>query len=250
MKKDQKINKIALVTGASRGIGAAIALDLAKNNMFVIGTATSDNGVKKIEESFKASQQRGVGLVLNVKDNKSIETLISNIEENYGDIAILINNAGVTRDNLLMKMKEEDWDEVINTNLKSIFKLSQSLIRKMIKNRYGRIINISSVVGYSGNAGQANYAASKSGISGFTKSLAQEVGSRGVTVNCIAPGFIDTEMTQSLPDDHKNQLLSKIPLGKLGTPEDIANAVSFLVSDKANYITGETIHINGGMLMT
>ena len=250
MKKDQKINKIALVTGASRGIGAAIALDLAKNNMFVIGTATSDNGVKKIEESFKASQQRGVGLVLNVKDNKSIETLISNIEENYGDIAILINNAGVTRDNLLMKMKEEDWDEVINTNLKSIFKLSQSLIRKMIKNRYGRIINISSVVGYAGNAGQANYAASKSGISGFTKSLAQEVGSRGVTVNCIAPGFIDTEMTQSLPDDHKNQLLSKIPLGKLGTPEDIANAVSFLVSDKANYITGETIHINGGMLMT
>ena len=250
MKKDQKINKIALVTGASRGIGAAIALDLAKNNMFVIGTATSDHGAKKIEESLKISQQKGVGLVLNVKDRTSIETLISNIEENYGDIDILINNAGVTKDNLLMKMKEEDWDEVINTNLKSVFKLSQSLIRKMIKNRYGRIINISSVVGYSGNAGQTNYAASKSGISGFTKSLAQEVGSRGVTVNCIAPGFIDTEMTQSLPDDHKNQLLSKIPLGKLGTPEDIANAVSFLVSDKANYITGETIHINGGMLMT
>ena len=250
MKKDQKTSKIALVTGASRGIGAAIALDLAKNNMFVIGTATSDHGAKKIEESFKVSQQKGVGLVLNVKDKKSIETLISNIEENYGDIDILINNAGVTKDNLLMKMKEEDWDEVINTNLKSVFKLSQSLIRKMIKNRYGRIINISSVVGYSGNAGQTNYAASKSGISGFTKSLAQEVGSRGVTVNCIAPGFIDTEMTQSLPDDHKNQLLSKIPLGKLGTPEDIANAVSFLVSDKANYITGETIHINGGMLMT
>ena len=250
MKKDQKTSKIALVTGASRGIGAAIALDLAKNNMFVIGTATSDHGAKKIEESLKISQQKGVGLVLNVKDRTSIETLISNIEENYGDIDILINNAGVTKDNLLMKMKEEDWDEVINTNLKSVFKLSQSLIRKMIKNRYGRIINISSVVGYSGNAGQTNYAASKSGISGFTKSLAQEVGSRGVTVNCIAPGFIDTEMTQSLPDDHKNQLLSKIPLGKLGTPEDIANAVSFLVSDKANYITGETIHINGGMLMT
>ena len=250
MKKDQKTSKIALVTGASRGIGAAIALDLAKNNMFVIGTATSDHGAKKIEESLKISQQKGVGLVLNVKDRTSIETLISNIEENYGDIDILINNAGVTKDNLLMKMKEEDWDEVINTNLKSVFKLSQSLIRKMIKNRYGRIINISSVVGYSGNAGQTNYAASKSGISGFTKSLAQEVGSRGVTVNCIAPGFIDTEMTQSLPDDHKNQLLSKIPLGKLGTPEDIANAVSFLVSDKANYITGETIHVNGGMLMT
>ena len=250
MKKDSKTSKIALVTGASRGIGAAIALDLAKNNMFVIGTATSDHGAKKIEESLKISQQKGVGLVLNVKDRTSIETLISNIEENYGDIDILINNAGVTKDNLLMKMKEEDWDEVINTNLKSVFKLSQSLIRKMIKNRYGRIINISSVVGYSGNAGQTNYAASKSGISGFTKSLAQEVGSRGVTVNCIAPGFTDTEMTQSLPDDHKNQLLSKIPLGKLGTPEDIANAVSFLVSDKANYITGETIHINGGMLMT
>ncbi|MDC0182535.1 3-oxoacyl-ACP reductase FabG [Nitrosomonadales bacterium] len=248
--KEQKTSKIALVTGASRGIGAAIALDLAENNIFVIGTATSDHGVKKIEESLKVNHQKGIGLILNVNDNLSIENLISNIEENYGDIDILINNAGVTKDNLLMKMKEEDWDKVINTNLKSVFKLSQSLIRKMIKNKYGRIINISSVVGYSGNTGQTNYAASKSGISGFTKSLAQEVGSRGITVNCIAPGFIDTEMTQSLSDEHKNQLLSKIPLGKLGNPEDIANAVTFLVSDKANYITGETIHINGGMLMT
>ncbi|MAS00014.1 MAG: 3-oxoacyl-ACP reductase [Nitrosomonadales bacterium] len=247
---EEKIRRIALVTGASRGIGAAIALDLAKNNNLVIGTATSDGGVKKIEENFKLNQQKGIGLILNVNDNKSIEDLITNIEENYGPIDILINNAGITRDTLLMKMKDEDWDEVINTNLKSVFKLSQYVIRKMIKNRYGRIINISSVVGHSGNSGQTNYTAAKSGVSGFTKSLAQEVGSRGVTVNCIAPGFIDTEMTKSLPDEYKNQLLTKIPLGKLGSPEDIANAVTFLSSDKANYITGETIHVNGGMLMT
>tara|TARA_B100001769_G_C22106026_1_gene597519 strand:- start:792 stop:1541 length:750 start_codon:yes stop_codon:yes gene_type:complete len=247
---EEKIRRIALVTGASRGIGAAIALDLAKNNNIVIGTATSDGGVKKIEENFKLNQQKGIGLILNVNDNKSIEDLITNIEENYGPIDILINNAGITRDTLLMKMKDEDWDEVINTNLKSVFKLSQYVIRKMIKNRYGRIINISSVVGHSGNSGQTNYTAAKSGVSGFTKSLAQEVGSRGVTVNCIAPGFIDTEMTKSLPDEYKNQLLTKIPLGKLGSPEDIANAVTFLSSDKANYITGETIHVNGGMLMT
>ena len=247
---EEKIRRIALVTGASRGIGAAIALDLAKNNNLVIGTATSDGGVKKIEENFKLNQQKGIGLILNVNDNKSIEDLITNIEENYGPIDILINNAGITRDTLLMKMKDEDWDEVINTNLKSVFKLSQYVIRKMIKNRYGRIINISSVVGHSGNSGQINYTAAKSGVSGFTKSLAQEVGSRGVTVNCIAPGFIDTEMTKSLPDEYKNQLLTKIPLGKLGSPEDIANAVTFLSSDKANYITGETIHVNGGMLMT
>ena len=241
--------KIALVTGASRGIGAEIALELSKNGMFVIGTATSDGGAKSIEENFQTNQQKGIGLVLNVNDNKSIESLMRNIEESYGSINILVNNAGITKDTLLMKMKDEDWDDVINTNLKSVFKLSQSVIRKMMKNRYGRIINISSVVGHTGNAGQTNYTASKAGITGFTKSLAQEVGSRGITVNCIAPGFIDTEMTKSLPDTYKDQLLSKIPLGRLGSTKDIAYAVTFLASDHAGYITGETLHINGGMLM-
>ena len=246
---EQNTIKVALVTGASRGIGASIAVELAKNNMLVIGTATSDKGVGAIEENFKLNNQNGIGLVLDVNDNKSIESLISNVEENYGSISILVNNVGITKDTLLMKMKDEDWDEVMNTNLKSVFKLSQSVIRKMMKNRYGRIINISSVVGHSGNAGQTNYTASKAGMSGFTKSLAQEVGSRGITVNCVAPGFIDTEMTRSLPEEYKNQLISKIPLGKLGSPNDIANAVAFLASENASYITGETLHINGGMLM-
>ena len=246
---EQNTIKVALVTGASRGIGASIAVELAKNNILVIGTATSDKGVGAIEENFKLNKQNGIGLVLDVNDNKSIESLINHIEENYGNISILVNNAGITKDTLLMKMKDEDWDEVMNTNLKSVFKLSQSVIRKMMKNRYGRIINISSVVGHSGNAGQTNYTASKAGMSGFTKSLAQEVGSRGITVNCVAPGFIDTEMTRSLPEEYKNQLISKIPLGKLGSPNDIANAVAFLASENASYITGETLHINGGMLM-
>ena len=246
---EKNISKIALVTGASRGIGASIALELARNNILVIGTATSDKGVKAIKENFEINQLKGVGLLLNVNDNKSISSLIKNIEDSYGDIDILVNNAGITKDTLLMKMKEEDWDEVINTNLKSVFKLSQSVIRKMIKNRYGRIINISSVVGHTGNAGQTNYTAAKAGMSGFTKSLAQEIGSRGITVNCVAPGFIDTDMTRNLPEDYKNQLLKKIPLGKLGSPNDIANAVAFLASDNASYITGETLHINGGMLM-
>ena len=241
--------KIALVTGASRGIGAEIALELSKNGMFVIGTATSDGGAKSIEENFKTNQQKGIGLVLNVNDNKSIESLIQNIEDSYGSISILVNNAGINKDTLLMKMKDEDWDDVINTNLKSVFKLSQSVIRKMMKKRYGRIINISSVVGHTGNAGQTNYTASKAGMTGFTKSLAQEVGSRGITVNCVAPGFIDTDMTKSLPDTYKDELLSRIPLRRLGSTKDIAHAVTFLASDHAGYLTGETLHINGGMLM-
>tara|TARA_B100000795_G_scaffold1545_1_gene1063 strand:+ start:1191 stop:1940 length:750 start_codon:yes stop_codon:yes gene_type:complete len=246
---EQNAIKVALVTGASRGIGASIALALAKNNTLVIGTATSDKGVKAIEENFKLNDQKGIGLVLDVNDSKSIESLIKHVEGNYGNISILVNNAGITKDNLLMKMKDEEWDQVMNTNLKSVFKLSKSVIRKMMKNRYGRIINISSVVGHSGNAGQTNYTAAKAGMSGFTKSLAQEVGSRGITVNCVAPGFIDTEMTRSMPEEYKNQLISKIPLGKLGSPNDIANAVAFLASENASYITGETLHINGGMLM-
>ena len=246
---EQNAIKVALVTGASRGIGASIALELAKNNTLVIGTATSDKGVRAIEESFKLNNKKGIGLVLDVNDNNSVEYLIKHVEEKYGNISILVNNAGITKDTLLMKMKDEDWDEVMNTNLKSVFKLSQSVIRKMMKNRYGRIINISSVVGHSGNAGQTNYTAAKAGMSGFTKSLAQEVGSRGITVNCVAPGFIDTEMTRSMPEEYKNQLISKIPLGKLGSPGDIANAVAFLASENASYITGETLHINGGMLM-
>ena len=246
---EQNAIKVALVTGASRGIGASIALELAKNNTLVIGTATSDKGVRAIEESFKLNNKKGIGLVLDVNDNNSVEYLIKHVEEKYGNISILVNNAGITKDTLLMKMKDEDWDEVMNTNLKSVFKLSQSVIRKMMKNRYGRIINISSVVGHSGNAGQTNYTAAKAGMSGFTKSLAQEVGSRGITVNCVAPGFIDTEMTRSLPEEYKNQLISKIPLGKLGSPNDIAKAVAFLASENASYITGETLHINGGMLM-
>jgi len=246
---EQNAIKVALVTGASRGIGASIALELAKNNTLVIGTATSDKGVRAIEESFKLNNKKGIGLVLDVNDNNSVEYLIKHVEEKYGNISILVNNAGITKDTLLMKMKDEDWDEVMNTNLKSVFKLSQSVIRKMMKNRYGRIINISSVVGHSGNAGQTNYTAAKAGMSGFTKSLAQEVGSRGITVNCVAPGFIDTEMTRSLPEEYKNQLISKIPLGKLGSPNDIANAVAFLASENASYITGETLHVNGGMLM-
>ena len=241
--------KIALVTGASRGIGAEIALELSKNGLFVIGTATSNGGAKSIEENFKNNQQKGIGLVLNVNDNKSIESLIQNIEDSYGSISILVNNAGINKDTLLMKMKDEDWDDVINTNLKSVFKLSQSVIRKMMKKRYGRIINISSVVGHTGNAGQTNYTASKAGMTGFTKSLAQEVGSRGITVNCVAPGFIDTDMTKSLPDTYKDELLSRIPLRRLGSTKDIAHAVTFLASDHAGYITGETLHINGGMLM-
>ena len=246
---EQNTIKVAIVTGASRGIGASIALELANNNILVIGTATSDKGVKSIQDNFKLNNQKGIGLVLNVNDKRSIESLISHVEESYGHVSILVNNAGITKDALLMKMKDEDWDDVVNTNLKSVFKLSQAVIRKMMKNRYGRIINISSVVAHSGNAGQTNYTAAKAGMSGFTKSLAQEVGSRGITVNCVAPGFIDTEMTQSLPEEYKNQLLSKIPLGKLGSPNDIANAVAFLASDNASYITGETLHINGGMLM-
>jgi len=242
-------NKISLVTGASRGIGAAIAIELAKYGASVIGTATSEKGTEIIKKSFEINKVKGQAMVLDVNSNASIETLMDKINEELGAVDILINNAGITRDTLLMRMKEEDWDAVINTNLKSVYKLSQAVLRGMMKNRSGRIINISSVVGHMGNAGQTNYAAAKAGINGFTKSLAQEVGSRGITVNAIAPGFIDTDMTRALDDTQRESLLKHIPLAKLGQPQDIAQAVCFLASDAANYITGETIHVNGGMLM-
>ena len=242
-------NKISLVTGASRGIGAAIAIELAKCGASVIGTATSEKGAEIIKKSFEINKVKGQAMVLDVNSNASIETLMNKINEEFGTVDILINNAGITRDTLLMRMKEEDWDAVISTNLKSVYKLSQAVLRGMMKNRSGRIINISSVVGHMGNAGQTNYAAAKAGINGFTKSLAQEVGSRGITVNAIAPGFIDTDMTMALDDTQRESLLKHIPLAKLGQPQDIAQAVCFLASDAANYITGETIHVNGGMLM-
>ena len=242
-------NKISLVTGASRGIGAAIAIKLAKCGASVIGTATSEKGAEIIKKSFEINKVKGQAMVLDVNSNASIETLMNKINEEFGTVDILINNAGITRDTLLMRMKEEDWDAVISTNLKSVYKLSQAVLRGMMKNRSGRIINISSVVGHMGNAGQTNYAAAKAGINGFTKSLAQEVGSRGITVNAIAPGFIDTDMTRALDDTQRESLLKHIPLAKLGQPQDIAQAVCFLASDAANYITGETIHVNGGMLM-
>jgi 3-oxoacyl-[acyl-carrier protein] reductase len=241
--------KIALVTGASRGIGAAIAVEMARQGFLVIGTATTVKGSEIITQMFELNKLDGLGMPMDVNSNQSISDLIAKINLDHGEISILVNNAGITRDTLLMRMKEEDWDAVINTNLKSVYKLSQAVIKGMMKKRYGRIINISSVVGHMGNAGQTNYAATKAGISGFTKSLAQEIGSREVTVNCVAPGFIDTDMTRALSDNQRQQLLGHIPLGRLGTPADVAHAVCYLASDLAGYVTGETIHVNGGMLM-
>ena len=242
-------DKVVLLTGASRGIGAGIALELGKQGAILYGTATSEKGASSITQTFKSNDINGQGLVLNVNNNISIQNTIDHINEESGGINILVNNAGITKDTLLMRMKDDDWDDVINTNLKSVYKLSQLVIKTMMKERYGRIINISSVVGHMGNAGQTNYAATKAGIIGFTKSLAQEVGSRGITVNCVAPGFIDTDMTKELSEDQREALLAHIPLSKLGQPVDIAHAVAFLASERASYITGETIHVNGGMLM-
>ena len=242
-------DKVVLLTGASRGIGAGIALELGKQGAILYGTATSEKGAASITQVLKSNGINGQGLVLNVNNNTSIQNAIDHINELSGGINILVNNAGITKDTLLMRMKDDDWDDVINTNLKSVYKLSQVAIKNMMKARYGRIINISSVVGHMGNAGQTNYAATKAGITGFTKSLAQEVGSRGITVNCVAPGFIDTDMTKELSEDQREGLLTHIPLSRLGQPSDIAHAVTFLASDHASYITGETIHVNGGMLM-
>lgn len=239
--------KIVLVTGATRGIGKAIALKLGKAGATVIGTATSDDGSKKISKIFSENNILGIGMKLNVTDNDQINNLLNNISENYGSVDILINNAGITRDNILVRMKEDEWDEIISTNLTSVYKMSKSVLRGMLKKKSGRIISITSVVGTMGNAGQSNYAATKAGIIGFTKSLAREVGVRGITVNAIAPGFIKTDMTDNLPDDQKVALASQIPMGRLGTSDEIADAVLFLAAESGSYITSQTLHVNGGM---
>lgn len=241
--------QVTLVTGASRGIGRAIAESLGKAGAIVIGTATSDAGAQAISDYFAAENINGKGMKLNVTDSESIESVVKDINDSHGAITILVNNAGITRDNLLMRMKEDEWGDIMNTNLTSVFRLSKICLRGMMKARKGRIISISSVVGSTGNAGQANYAAAKAGVVGFSKSLAQEIGSRGITVNVVSPGFIDTDMTRELADDQRDTLMSHIPLAKLGQPEDIANAVLFLASDMADYISGETLHVNGGMYM-
>jgi 3-oxoacyl-[acyl-carrier protein] reductase len=241
--------KIALVTGASRGIGQACALALANEGATVIGTATSDKGAEAITAYLQAAGAKGHGMKLNVTDAAEVDAVIAAIEKDFGAIGILVNNAGITRDNLLMRMKDEEWNEIMATNLTSVFRLSRAVLRAMMKARAGRIISIASVVGAMGNAGQTNYSAAKAGIMGFTKSLAREVGSRNITVNCVAPGFIDTDMTRALPDAQRQALLEHIPLGRLGAAEDIANAVAFLASDRAVYITGTTLHVNGGMYM-
>ncbi len=241
--------QIALITGASRGIGAGIALALGELGATVIGTATSETGALAISNHFATANIKGEGMALDVNNAEQVEKTLSNIADKYGDIGILVNNAGITRDTLLMRMKDEDWDAVISTNLSSVFRMSQAVLRPMMKARQGRIISISSVVGHMGNAGQTNYAAAKAGMTGFTKSLAAEVGSRGITVNCVAPGFIETDMTADLPEDITNKMLARIPVGRLGQVKEIAATVAFLASPAAAYITGETIHVNGGMLM-
>lgn len=241
--------KVALVTGATRGIGKAIAAELAERGAIVIGTATSEAGAEAIKNDLAALNNAGTGIVLNVSDADSINQAFEFIADQFGTPAIVVNNAGITRDNIMLRMKDQEWDEVINTNLTSIYRVAKAALRAMTKARWGRIINISSVVGSMGNAGQANYAASKAGIEGFTRALAREVASRGITVNAVAPGFIDTDMTKELPEDHKDGLLAQIPANRLGRAEEIGSVVGFLASDAAAYITGETIHVNGGMYM-
>ncbi|MED5509178.1 MAG: 3-oxoacyl-ACP reductase FabG [Pseudomonadota bacterium] len=242
--------KVALVTGATRGIGRAIALSLGEQGATVVGTATSNNGAETISSFLKEAGINGKGVVLNVTDADAIESVVAAIETEFGAPDILVNNAGITRDNLLMRMKDEEWDDIINTNLTPIFKLSKRCLRAMTKARWGRIITITSVVGAMGNAGQTNYAAAKAGVIGFSKSLAREVGARGITVNSVAPGFIDTDMTSGLAEAHKTALLEQVPVKRLGEPEEIAAAVTFLASPSAAYITGETLHVNGGMYMS
>jgi 3-oxoacyl-[acyl-carrier protein] reductase len=241
--------QVALVTGATRGIGKAIALALARDGATVVGTATTGAGAASISEYFAEAGAAGRGAVVNVTDAAAVDALLSEIEKREGTIGILVNNAGITHDNLMLRMKDAEWDAVLETNLKSVFRLSRGVLRGMMKARSGRIVNITSVVGASGNPGQVNYAAAKAAIGGLTRSLAQEIGSRGITVNCVAPGFIDTDMTRALPDAAREALLGRIPLGRLGQPEDIAAAVAFLASPQAGYVTGTTLHVNGGMYM-
>ena len=242
-------SKVALVTGASRGIGAAIAETLGLAGYTVVGTATSQSGADTICERFKSSDVNGAGMVLNVTDLESINSLLSAVIDRFGAPTILINNAGIAKDNLLLRMKEEEWLDVVNTNLTSVFRLSKACVRAMTKARWGRIVTISSVVGSMGNGGQSNYSATKAGVEGFSRALAKELGSRSITVNSIAPGFIETDMTKELPEANKASMLEQIPLARLGAPSEIAAVVKFLVSDAAGYITGETIHVNGGMYM-
>jgi len=243
-------NEVALVTGASRGIGAAIAQALAEQGAVVVGTATTPAGAEAIGRRLADLGARGKGMVLDVADPASVDAVVKGVTDEFGTVTILVNNAGITRDNLLMRMKDEEWQSILDTNLTSIYRLSKACLRGMTKARKGRIINIASVVGATGNAGQTNYAAAKAGMIGFTKSLAREVGSRGVTVNAVAPGFIDTDMTRALNEEQRGALLASIPLGRLGAPGEIASVVAFLASPAAAYITGETIHVNGGMYMT
>lgn len=242
-------NQIAIVTGASRGIGRAIALALGARGAKVVGTATTDAGADAIGAYLREAGIEGTGVTVDVRDAAACDKLVSETAERFGDAAILVNNAGITRDNLLLRMKEAEWDEIIATNLTPVYRLSRLVLRGMMKARYGRIVSISSVVGSMGNAGQTNYAAAKAGMTGFTKSLAREVGSRNITVNCVAPGFIETDMTRDLPAEAREALLRNIPLGRLGNPDDVAAAVAFLASPAAGYITGCTLHVNGGMLM-
>lgn len=250
MSSDTLKGEIALVTGASRGIGQAIAMALGAEGAIVVGTATSDNGAQAITAALRENSIEGQGMLLDVTDQTSADNVISAVTEAYGAPSILVNNAGITKDNLLMRMKDEEWDAIINTNLTSVYRLSKACLRSMMKARKGRIISISSVVGAAGNAGQTNYAAAKAGLVGFTKALAREVGSRGITVNAVAPGFIDTDMTRSLAEEQRQALLKDIPLARLGQPQEIAAAVTFLASPGAAYITGETLHVNGGMYMS
>ncbi len=241
--------QIALVTGASRGIGRAIALELAARGATVVGTATTEAGAAAIQAALDQAGAKGWGAVLQVNDAASVDALLGDTEKKFGAVTVLVNNAGITRDNLAMRMKDDEWDTVIDTNLKSVFRLSKAVMRPMMKARFGRIINITSVVGSSGNPGQANYAAAKAGVAGMTRALAQELGSRNITVNCVAPGFIDTDMTKELPEAQKAALTSRIALGRLGKPEEVAAAVAFLASPGAAYVTGSTLHVNGGMYM-
>ena len=241
--------KLALVTGASRGIGRAIALELGRQGATVVGTATTDQGAAGIGRVLQEAHARGAGRELNVRDARQCDALVAAVQKEYGDVLILVNNAGITRDNLALRMKDAEWDEVMDTNLKAVFRLSRAVMRGMMKARWGRIVNITSVVGAAGNAGQANYAAAKAGVVGMTKSLARELASRSITVNCVAPGFIDTDMTRALAEAQRSALLQQIPLGRLGAPEDVAAAVAYLASPAAAYVTGCVLHVNGGMYM-